>query len=378
MTNPLTKYHGFHLDAGQPGMLADGNAHHAIVNSMVNDQTTSIDFGVAVAFSASTIVNGIPTTTCKAPTSGSSVILGISERQFKQSTVVSGTVSYNQYEPVPVIQETSGVWVEAAENVLAQDKVVAIMKGISAVSAAKSGGNTGNGTLVVDSTAPVADTAISGIYSVRITTAGTNSFTATVNDPNAVLVGTVSASGSGVSATFNNQIKFAITDAGTDFIVGDGFDITVTTGNGVLGGSSNNTTNGTAVATANVGNTATGTVVVDATTPVLANAVNGNYTLTCISVTSSNVYTLRVKDPLGRVLGDIINATSTQASTFADQIKFAYTDATDPVVGDFWTIAVVINVNRIQLDGTLGNCHAVWVDTTVNGSLGRVRIVRSA
>lgn len=376
MTNPLTTYHRFSLPAGQPGLLVDGNDLAAIVDSYVNDQSTVIDFGVAVAFSASTVVNGIPTTTCKAPTSNSSPIIGISERQFKQSTLVDGTVFYNQYEPVPVIRQGK-VWVEAAENVLANDKVVCIMKGISAVSAVKSGGNTGNGTLVVDTTAPVADNATSGIYSVRITTAGTNSFTATVNDPNSVLVGTVSVSSSGASATFNNQIKFAIADGGTDFIVGDGFDITVTTGNGVLGGSSNNSTNGTATVTHTVG-TSTGTIVPDASTPVLANAATGNYTVTCIAAPSANVYTLRVADPLGRVLGDILNTTSLQASTFSDQIKFVYTDNTDPSVGDYWTIAVAINVNRIQLDGTLGNCHAVWDDTTVNGSLGRVRIVRSA
>ncbi len=376
MSNPLTKYHSFSLDAGQPGLLVDGNDLAAIVDSYVNDQSTPIDFGVAVAFSASTKVNGIPTTTCKAPTSNSSPIIGISERQFKQSMLVDGTVFYNQYEPVPVIRQGK-VWVEAAENVLANDKVVCIMKGISAVSAVKSGGNTGNGTLVVDATTPVADNATSGIYAVRITTAGTNSFTATVTDPNAVLVGTISVSGSGASGTFNNQIKFAITDGGTDFIVGDGFDITVTTGNGVLGGSSNNSTNGTATVTHTVGSS-TGTIVPDVTTPVLANATTGNYTVTCITAPSANVYTLRVADPLGRVLGDILNTTSLQASTFSDQIKFVYTDNTDPSVGDYWTIAVATNVNRIQMDGTLGNCHAVWDDTTANGSLGRVRIVRSA
>ena len=102
----------------------------------------------------------------------------------------------------------------------------------AATSAAKSGGNTGNGTLVVDATTPVLTNAGTGIYTVRIITAGTNSFTARVTDPRGVVLGDVAVSGAGASGTFSDRIKFAITDGATDFVVGDGFDVTVAAGAG--------------------------------------------------------------------------------------------------------------------------------------------------
>ena len=100
----------------------------------------------------------------------------------------------------------------------------------AATSAAKSGGNTGNGTCVVDATNPTLINAVAGVYTVRCTVAGTNSATFLVVDPNGLSLGTCSLSGSGGTASFADRIKFVITDGATDFIVGDGFDVTVPAG----------------------------------------------------------------------------------------------------------------------------------------------------
>lgn len=93
----------------------------------------------------------------------------------------------------------------------------------SASSAAKSGGNTGNGVMTLDVTTPVLDGAQPGVYVVRCITAASNSGTFEVFDPTGASLGLVA-----VAATFANQIKFAIADGSSDFIVGDAFDVTVT------------------------------------------------------------------------------------------------------------------------------------------------------
>lgn len=92
----------------------------------------------------------------------------------------------------------------------------------AAVSAAKAGGNTGNGALTLDVTTPVLVGAKSGVYTVRCIAAATNSGTFRVEDPDGNVLGDVA-----VGATFADDIKFAIADGATDFVVGDGFDITV-------------------------------------------------------------------------------------------------------------------------------------------------------
>lgn len=101
-----------------------------------------------------------------------------------------------------------------------------ITKG-AVTSAAKSGGNTGNGTLTVDATNPKVAGAVVGVYTVRCIAAATNAGTLRVTAPNGTVLGDVA-----VGATFENQIKFATADGSTDFVVGDGFDITVAAGSG--------------------------------------------------------------------------------------------------------------------------------------------------
>jgi hypothetical protein len=83
------------------------------------------------------------------------------------------------------------------------------------------------------------------------------------------------------------------------------------------------------------GNTGNGAMTIDATTPILAGAQVGVYTVKCTAA-ASNSGTFRVFDPGGRVLGDVA-----VAATFADQIKFVIADgATDFIVGDTFLVTV--------------------------------------
>lgn len=95
-------------------------------------------------------------------------------------------------------------------------------------SAPKSGGNTGNGTLTLDATAPIGPGAKTGTYTVRFTVAATNNGTFAVRDPDGFVIGEVVMAGG--AGAFSDDVKFAVADGSTDFVVGDGFDITVSTG----------------------------------------------------------------------------------------------------------------------------------------------------
>jgi hypothetical protein len=100
----------------------------------------------------------------------------------------------------------------------------------SATSAAKAGGNTGNGTLTMDVATPVRNGAKVGVYQVRFTVAAANNGTFIVRDPDGNQIGTVVMAGG--TGAFDDDIRFAIADGASDFIVGDGFDITVAAGSG--------------------------------------------------------------------------------------------------------------------------------------------------
>lgn len=108
--------------------------------------------------------------------------------------------------------------------------VLGKISGGAASAAAKSGGNTGTGTLTMDASTPVLAGAKPGVYQVRFNAAATNNGTFRVTDPDGFVIGdVVMAAGAGA---FANDIKFAIADGATDFIVGDGFDVTVAAGSG--------------------------------------------------------------------------------------------------------------------------------------------------
>ncbi|SRR5579883_2322737 len=104
----------------------------------------------------------------------------------------------------------------------------------AAVAAAKGGGNTGTGTLVMDGATPIlANAALSGpgVYTVRCVVAAANGGTFVVVDPKGVQIGTINATLGG--AVFADRIKFTLTaNGGGNFIVGDGFDITIAAGSG--------------------------------------------------------------------------------------------------------------------------------------------------
>lgn len=98
------------------------------------------------------------------------------------------------------------------------------------VSAAKAGGNTGNGTLTLDAVTPIRVGAKVGVYTVRCIVAAANNGTFRVEDPDGNVLGDiVMAAGAGA---FDDDLKFALADGAADFIVGDGFDITVAAGSG--------------------------------------------------------------------------------------------------------------------------------------------------
>ncbi|MGE3064119.1 MAG: head decoration protein [Hyphomicrobiaceae bacterium] len=99
-----------------------------------------------------------------------------------------------------------------------------ITKG-DASSAAKAGGNTGGGTLTLDVTTPILAGASPGVYKVRCIASVTDGGEFSVEDPDGFVIGNVA-----VGATFADQIKFVLADSGTDFAVGDGFDVTIDDG----------------------------------------------------------------------------------------------------------------------------------------------------
>jgi len=132
-----------------------------------------------------------------------------------------------------------GPYTKKIEKTIAQDASGAIPSGAvmgivslgSVTSAAKSGGNTGNGTLTSLS---LKDGAKVGVYTVRMVRVATHIFDFEVKDPNGDQIGFGTVEGSGQTFVFSKEIQFTLTDGATDFIKGDGFDITVAAGSGKL------------------------------------------------------------------------------------------------------------------------------------------------
>lgn len=111
---------------------------------------------------------------------------------------------------------------KSGENLPAGRILGKITEGTTASSAAKAGGNTGNGAM---GTVTPTDAA-AGIYKLRITKAASNAGDFEVIDPQGDVLGLGT-----VAVAFNTAgLAFTLADGGTDFVVGDGFDITVATG----------------------------------------------------------------------------------------------------------------------------------------------------
>lgn len=122
--------------------------------------------------------------------------------------------------------------------------------------------------------------------------------------------------------------------------------VTIASGAGVLdvGTVLGKVTKGAASAEAKAGNTGDGTFTIDATTPVLAGAKPGVYTLRCIA-TASDGGTFRLEDPDGIVLGDF--ALDGGSVTVAEHIKGVIADgAADFAVGDGFDITVALGSGK--------------------------------
>lgn len=134
---------------------------------------------------------------------------------FTEPKNVSDVVKmeYEQPHCREVVTLKSGFGVLAIGAVLGQILIGA------ATAAAKSGGNTGNGTI---SAVTVAIGAKTGVYKVRFTAATVFQ----VLDPDGNVIGGNGATG----AAFADDLGFTITAGGTAFVAGDGFDITVAAG----------------------------------------------------------------------------------------------------------------------------------------------------
>lgn len=104
----------------------------------------------------------------------------------------------------------------------------------AATAAPKSGGNgSADGTFVIDATTPTLAGAIPGIYTLRVIELhAAHDYTWELNDPNGKSLGSFRLTGTGAAITIAEQIKGALTDGATDWVVGHGFDITVPAGTG--------------------------------------------------------------------------------------------------------------------------------------------------
>ena len=142
------------------------------------------------------------------------------------------------YDPTGLIAgdypvTSRSVTIESGQGVLARGTVLGRKSLGSASSAAKNGGNTGNGTFVLDATTPVLPGVKAGVYTLRCIATETHGGTLRLTDPDGFLLGDFKIpAGAGNSVTVDNDIKGVIADGTTDFAVADGFDITVAAGAG--------------------------------------------------------------------------------------------------------------------------------------------------
>lgn len=110
----------------------------------------------------------------------------------------------------------------------------------AATAAAKAGGNTGDGTLTMDEITPILAFAKAGVYKVRIVRAAIAAIGETspamkaiaeLKDPDGKVLEMFDVPTT-PGVTISNQVKFAMIEGNTAFILGDGFDITIAAGSG--------------------------------------------------------------------------------------------------------------------------------------------------
>lgn len=136
---------------------------------------------------------------------------------------------------------TKPVTIEEGEVIAKNTVIGKITKG-AVTKAAKTGGNTGDGTLTLDETTPLLAGAKPGSYKVRVIRAaaaqvGTDPVVPAMKalveltDPDGNLLEVFDLP-TDPGITISNKIKFVVVEGGTPFALGDGFDIAVADGSG--------------------------------------------------------------------------------------------------------------------------------------------------
>lgn len=141
MSKPdLSSYGGRLRDLGYAGGIVDANP--IVAQTLVNDQTIAIDFGVAVARSAA---DG----TCKAPTVDLDKIIGISIRHAIRPASSDGTntVTYAKQDAVPVLKD-GFIYALAYENTTRGDSAISVTAQNGKLGST-TGGSAGVGRVIV-------------------------------------------------------------------------------------------------------------------------------------------------------------------------------------------------------------------------------------
>lgn len=141
MSKPdLNSVGGRLLDLGYQGQVVDMN--DAVIETRINDLSVAVDFGNAVARSASD-------NTCKAPTVDGDVPIGIAVRHAIRPASSDGnnTVNYAQRDAVPVLRE-GYVYVLALENVVRGTQALSITAQNGRI-ASTTGGAAGAGRVAI-------------------------------------------------------------------------------------------------------------------------------------------------------------------------------------------------------------------------------------
>jgi len=228
----------------------------------------------------------------------------------------------------------------------------------------------GKGSCTMDASMPALPGAKVGTYTLRCTVAATNGGTFQFTDPDGISLSTVTLPGSANgSISFTNQLKFTIQDGANDFVVGDGFDITI------------HPPMSFSVTPRHASPNGKGTCVLDTVTPALPGVKIGTYTLRCTAA-ATNGGTFQLTDPDGVVVPPTIALPGSAGGTVtgANQLKFILQDGTaDFALGDGFDIAVQpvlwleepayfrrpppLKVTITDMAGKLGNGTCVWDKT---------------
>jgi hypothetical protein len=361
---------GFLRAPGYDGMDVDQNP--SVTDSFTNDQAIAIQFGYAVARS-------LADNTCKAPTLDTDPIIGLASRHAIMPTQGYGDggtnqVQYSQWATVPVKRE-GRIYKVPAENVTRGDIVVSLTAQngalgsaannlLATANAALAGNAKATGTITMTNQPVAGDTVtVNGVVLTFVAAGAVNGQVNLGVDKN--------HTATNLQAVLSESVNPLLTVA--DYTV-SGAVVTIV---GLLGGVADNAFTLATSDAANIAvsgatlasgaaNTGNATIAMGGQ-PTTNLAKNGVYTAVCVTATTAAVY-----DPNGAYVG-----LATFGQQFANEVIFTITAGATPcVAGDSFTITVVANAGRVQLDGTKGNCKAVWEQTGgPNGVALAVRIV---